>query len=375
MANSTPAPLQQILNSPWALVPLRFLRRTVPGLSGAMPPNFPLEATLGLAPVLLYLAGLVYMDSFKLVRFRTIFGMLLMGAFAALLSYFISGFVIDGLHLDFSTYSKFYAPFVEEGLKALFIIWLFSRNRIGFMVDAAILGLAVGAGFSVLENIYYAYIFPEASVGIWIIRGFGTALMHAGVTAVFAISAQTLRERHAHMGIWGFIPGFLAAAAIHSIFNQFIDYPAYSAAATIIALPLALLFLFDKSEHKVHDWLIHDYESHEHLLEDIRNGNFEHSEAGRFITTLAARFSKKVVTDIFTYIKLHTELVLRAEKLLLAKEQGKPAEPAKPAHESFRQLHALEKRIGRAAMLLVWPHLKFSRQELWELHQLEVQKA
>jgi hypothetical protein len=81
------------------------------------------------------------------------------------------------------------------------------------------------------------------------------------------------------------------------------------------------------------------------------------------------------VADIFTYIKLHTELVLRAEKLLLAKEEGKPAEPAKPAHEAFRQLHALEKRIGRAAMLLVWPHLKFSRQELWELHQLESEAA
>jgi RsiW-degrading membrane proteinase PrsW (M82 family) len=373
MAQSSPPPLQQILNSPWALVPLRFLRNTVPGLKGAMPPNFPLEATLGLAPVLLYLAGLVYMDSFKLVRFRTIFAVLLMGAFAAFLSYFISGFVIDGLNLDFSTYSKFYAPVVEEGLKALAIVWLFSRNRIGFMVDAAILGLAVGAGFSVLENIYYAYIFPEASVGIWIIRGFGTALMHAGVTAVFAISAQALRERHSHTGIWGYLPGFIAAAAIHSIFNQFIAYPAYSAAATIVALPLALLFLFDKSEHKVHDWLVHDYENHEHLLEDIRNGTFAHSEAGRFISTLAARFHKSVVADIFTYIKIHTELVLRAEKLLLAKENGTPAEPAKPAHESFKQLHFLEKKIGRAAMLTVWPHLQFTRQELWELHQLEVQ--
>src|ERR1700761_400355 len=375
MASHAPAPLQQILNSPWTLVPLRFLRRTLPGLNGAIPPNFAMEAALGLGPVLLYLAGLLYIDSFKLVRISTIVGVLLMGAMAALVSYFVSGIVIDALHLDFTTYSRFYAPVVEEGLKGLVVVWLFSRNRIGFMVDAAILGLAVGAGFSMLENVYYAYIFPEANVGVWIIRGFGTALMHGGVAAFFAVSAQTLRERHAHTGIWGFIPGFLAAASIHSIFNQFIDYPAYSAAATILALPLVLLFLFDKSEHKVHDWLVQDYESHEHLLDDIGNGNFAHSEAGRFINALADRYSKSVVADIFAYIKLHTELVLRAEKLLLAKEKGTPAEPEKSTAASFKQLHFLEKKIGRTAMLTVWPHLQFTRQELWELHQLEAQKA
>jgi RsiW-degrading membrane proteinase PrsW (M82 family) len=375
MASSAPAPLQQILNSPWALVPLRFLRNTLPGLNGAIPPNFAMESALGLGPVLLYLAGLIYIDSFKLVRASTIIGVLLMGMMAAFISYFLSGIVIDTLHLDFASYSKYYAPVVEEGLKGLAIVWLFRRNKIGFMVDAAILGLAVGAGFSLLENVYYAYIFPEANIGMWIIRGFGTALMHGGAAAFFAVSAQTLRERHAHTGIWGFIPGFLAAASIHSIFNQFIDYPAYSAAATILALPLVLLFLFDKSEHKVHDWLVHDYENHEHLLDDISSGKFAHSEAGRFINTLADRYSKSVVADIFAYIKLHTELVLRAEKLLLAKEKGTPAEPGKPLAESFAQLHRLEKKIGRTALLTVWPHLKFSRQELWELHQLEMQKS
>jgi len=368
-------PLQQILNSPWAVVPLRLLRSALPGLNGAMPPNFGIEAALGLGPVLLYLIGLLYIDSFKIVRARTIFAMLLLGAFAALLSYFAGGALIDATQMAFSTYSKFYAPLIEEGLKGLVIVWLFGRNRIGFMIDAAILGLAVGAGFSLFENVYYAYIFPDANVGLWIIRGLGTALMHGGAAAFFAVSAQTLRERHDHMGIWGFLPGFLAAASIHSIFNQFIDYPAYSAAGTILALPLVLLFLFDKSEHEVHSWLVHDYETHEHMLEDIKNGTYQNSAAGRFIQTLSARFDKNVVAAIFAYIKVHTELVLRAEKLLLAKENGEKVEIPHDIHDRFVELHALEKMIGRAAMLVIWPHLKFSHQELFELHQLEARAA
>ncbi len=357
------------------MVPLRFLRNALPGLNGQVPPNFGVEAALGLGPVLLYLVGLVYIDSFKLVRARTIIGVLLLGALAALLSYFVAGFVIDTFQLDFSAYSKYYAPVVEEGFKGLVIVLLFSRNRIGFMVDAAILGLAAGAGFSLFENVYYAYIFPDAEVGMWIIRGFGTALMHGGAAAFFAISAQTLRERHDHTGLWGYLPGFLAAAAIHSIFNQFVDYPIYSAAATILALPLVLLFLFDKSEHEVHNWLVHDYETHEHMLDDIRSGRYQNGAAGRFIQTLAARFSKDVVTAIFAYIKLHTELVLRAENILLAKENGQKVDIPHDIHTHFAELHGLERKIGRAAMLVIWPHLKFTHQELFELHQLEVEAA
>jgi RsiW-degrading membrane proteinase PrsW (M82 family) len=365
-------PIQQILNSPWALVPLRFLRSALPGLSGEMPPKFGIEAALGLGPVLLYLAGLLYIDSFKLVRLRTIIYVLMLGALAALLSYFAGGALIDATQMDFTTYSRYWAPFIEEGLKGLAVVWLFSRNRIGFMIDAAILGLAVGAGFSLVENVYYAYIFPEANIGVWTIRGLGTALMHGGAVAFFAVSAQTLRERHADTGWLGYLPGFVAASSIHAIFNRFIDYPSYSAAGTILALPLVLLFLFDKSEHEAHDWLVHDYETHEHMLADIESGRYQNGAAGRFIQAIAARFSREIVAAIFAYIKLHTELVLRAEKILLAKESGEKVEIALELHAAFAELHALERKIGRTAMLTIWPHLKFSRLELFELHQLEV---
>ena len=39
-------------------------------------------------------------------------------------------------------------------------------------------------------------------------------------------------------------------------------------------------------------------------------------------------------------------------------------------HEA-RDLHALEKAIGRTALLTITPHLHFSRNDLWEMHELE----
>jgi len=338
-----------------------------------MPMSFhlALEASVALLPVLLFLGGLIYLDSFRLVALTTAFAVLSLGAFAAGASYFVSGAAMDALHLDFAGYSRYAAPLVEESLKAAAVVLLFSRNRVGFMIDAIILGVAVGAGFSMFENIYYAWLFPDADIGVWIVRGFGTALMHGGTAAVFAVTAQILRERCHETGVAAYLPGFVMAVSLHSLFNQFTPWPLYSAAGTMVVLPLMLLFLFDKSEHEVHTWLIHDYETHERLLEAIRDGSFVHSEAARFISRLVEKFPRNVVTTIFAYVKLHTTLVLRAEQMTLAQETGRHVRATEADREDFARLHRLERSIGRTALLTIWPYLKFSRQEMFEIQSLE----
>jgi hypothetical protein len=117
--------------------------------------------------------------------------------------------------------------------------------------------------------------------------------------------------------------------------------------------------------------MLHDFETHEHMLDAIRNGSYANSEAGRFITDLSARMPKAHVEDMFAYIRLHTELVLKAEKLLLAREQGERKPRSTATHADFARLHALERKIGISAMLAIWPHLRFSHEELFELHELE----
>ena len=86
---------------------------------------------------------------------------------------------------------------------------------------------------------------------------------------------------------------------------------------------------------------------------------------------LAQKFDKAQVADMFDYIQLHTELVLRAEQMLLEREKGLKPKATADDKARFVELHALEGRIGRTALLTLWPHLHFSRQELSELYELE----
>src|SRR5215217_8904674 len=150
---------------------------------------------LALVPVLVLLAIFVWLDAFALMSFREILILLLLGGIGALAAYPVSGRLLDTLPIGFSHYSRFVAPWIEEAIKAAIVVLLFRLNRIGYKLDAVISGFAVGAGFSVVENIFYLIIFPEYGAGTWLVRGLGTAVMHGTTLAILAAIAHEFAER------------------------------------------------------------------------------------------------------------------------------------------------------------------------------------
>ena len=146
-------------------------------------------------------------------------GTILVGTAAAGASYFLNIAALERLDLEFVTYSRYVSPVIEETLKALIIVVLIRARRIAFLVDAAIAGFAVGTGFAVVENLYYLSMRPDSHMAVWVVRGFGTAIMHGGATAIFAIVSVALSEKKP--GITAFLPGLAAAVLLHSAFNHF----------------------------------------------------------------------------------------------------------------------------------------------------------
>jgi protease PrsW len=341
-----------------------------------------IKAAVAIGPVLAMLAVFVWLDTFKLVSWRQLAGLLAAGGALALISYFINGQFLDTLPIGFSPFSRFVAPPIEETLKATLILALVMRNRIGFMIDAAIAGVAVGAGFSVVENAIYLGIFTHATLGVWLVRGFGTALMHAGCTALFAVLGQFLTERYARIEAQRhrfealmFLPGLAAAIVAHGIFNQFAPSPIIGMTLTLFFVPLILFFVFVRSEHAAHSWLLTEFETHQHMLDDIRAGRLADSPAGRFVAALGRQYPPGVGADMFRYIQVHTSLVARAEADLIEREEGRDVPVSPEVREQLAELHALERRIGKSALMVLNPHLHFTRNELWEIHELEAHAA
>src|SRR5258706_12857254 len=121
-------------------------------------PNVEIVAShilVGLVPVLGFLATLFYLDSYKLVKLGWVVGIVVCGAIAAGASYVINAAVLDVVRIDLVDYSRYIAPIAEELAKALIIVALIYAHRIGFLVDAAIFGFAVGTGFAMIEYLYF----------------------------------------------------------------------------------------------------------------------------------------------------------------------------------------------------------------------------
>ena len=136
-----------------------------------------LTLVVGFVPVLLFLAALILMDSYKLVTRRSVALALGAGVLAAGISLLLNPLLLAG-GIDPTLLRRYWGPLLEEIVKAIYVVYLIRSAHVGFLVDAAILGFAVGTGFAVVENVYYASVVRDLGLGLWLVRGLGTAVMH-----------------------------------------------------------------------------------------------------------------------------------------------------------------------------------------------------
>jgi RsiW-degrading membrane proteinase PrsW (M82 family) len=332
---------------------------------------------LALVPVLVLLAMFVWLDAFKLTSFREILFLLLLGGMGAIAAYPVSGRLLDQLPIGFSSYSRFVAPWIEEAIKAVIIIGLFRLNRIGYKVDAVISGFAIGAGFSVVENIFYLWIYPDYGAGTWLVRGLGTAVMHGTTLAIMAAVAHEFAERESRAAagdfsfslLW-FLPGYLVAVALHTAFNQFPDRPFVAMMGAIIIAPIALIGIFHFGMAEAQRWLEAEHNEHRTQLETLRAGRWPDSPSGRRIAALAERLGPEAVTRIRRYWELQAWLVVEAEEALMEEAGGDAQFDKVQIRAALAEMSGLRRAIGKSGFAALKALLPFSRNDYWEVSEL-----
>ena len=335
-----------------------------------MPAEFMFKALVGLLPVALFLSALVYMDSYKLVSLKSVLTVIVVGGLVAFAAMYVNAWLMGFLGMEYRPYTRYAGPAVEEVLKALVVVYLFRANRIGFLVDSAIMGFAVGTGFAMVENFYMLQSHGDAHMVVWVVRGFGTAIMHGGVTAIFAVMSQALTERQMKINPLYYLPGLAAAFVLHSAFNHFLVAPVLQTVGTVLLLPPLLAAVFQRSAAALHDWLELDFDADARLIGMITSGEFAESKIGRFLADLKDKFEGPVVVDMLCYLRVYTELAIRAKAALLARENGLEVPVGERTRARFEELRYLEKSIGKTGCLAMKPFLQMERKDLWQMHVL-----
>jgi len=324
-----------------------------------------LAALVALVPVVLFLALLVLLDSFKLVKGTAVAAALGSGAAAALLSIPVTNAVDAALHLPTAALVRYAGPLIEESLKLVLIAVLLRRRRIGFPVDAAVLGFAVGAGFAVVENIVYLRALSETSLALWLVRGLGTAILHGGTSSIAAMTAKMMVDSSPNRLFRPLVSGWAVAVVLHSAYNHLLLPALASTLLLLIVFPVLILIVFQRSEAATREWVGAGLDLDIELLQLIASEHFALTRFGTYLEELRERFPGPVVVDMFCMLKLELELSVQAKALLLAREAGLKMAPHPDVAAGLAELRHLRSSIGPTGMLALTPLHVTSHRDDW----------
>lgn len=324
-------------------------------------------------PVFLLLLALIYLDSYKLVKKTDIVLCILYGIATGFVCFYLNIYLLVSYFSSFYEYAKTVAPIVEEIAKAILIIIFIKRNKIGFMIDGAIYGFAIGAGFALIENIFYINSMNEASIIVWIVRGIGTSVMHGGSTAILGIICMYFNNKTDKFDIKGVIIGIIFSIAIHWAFNQFWLEPTLFAVIAFVSIPIFIIVIYNINGISLRKWLEVEFGNEISLLQSLRKGEFSKTKAGQYFNMIKNRFSKEIVVDMICYIQLYLELSIKTKSILLLKEAGLPFDPDPEINAKLKELASLQKNIGKTGYLAIAPILRIKKRDMWKINFLEQQ--
>jgi RsiW-degrading membrane proteinase PrsW (M82 family) len=319
-----------------------------------------------LLPVLLFLGTLVVLDSFKLTPLRFVYVSIGWGAVAAIVSMYVNGALMGRMDLSEHTVIRYVAPFIEELCKASYLIILLLRKRLGFLADAAIHGFAVGAGFALIENTWFLNTLDASSGVVWVIRGFGTAALHGATMVIFVVSAKAMIDRYPSWRVFPMIPGLALSMSLHSLYNHFVLPPLQSTVLLLVAFPLFMLIVFDRSERLTRSWIGDGWQMDVDLLSSLNEGYISDSPVGHYLDTLRSKFEPHVVADMLCLLSLNVELAMSAKGVLMAREMGVEMEPDPDLKVKLAELEYLERSIGRTGLSTLDPLLHGSDRHTWQ---------
>ena len=320
---------------------------------------------IALSPVVAFLVLLQLLDSFRLVTIRTVLSTIAFGAVVAILWIPLHTWLLTTVDIDLKYFTRYIAPLTEELGKASVILVLLWRRRIGFLVDAAVLGFAVGAGFALVENADYLIHLENPSPALWLVRGFGTAILHGATTAIFAMVTRTMLERPGRSLVAASLPGFALATGIHSAFNHLLLPPLAMTALLLLLLPLLIVLVFQRSERATREWVTTGLDLDVELLQLVESDVFSATRFGTYLNELRTRVGGMVAADMFCMLRLDLEIAVQAKALLLAREAGLNLPVSADLEAALRESAYLQRSIGRAGMLALKPLQVVSDRDRW----------
>ena len=309
-------------------------------------------------PLLLYLLVLKSLDSFRIVHWRWLVVCMAVGCGSCLVAWAFS-------EMSAALAVPFYAPLIEEILKALVALCVMRLFRIVFFAEALCYGAAIGAGFSLVENVIYLYFSPDMLFATALFRGLGTSMLHIGCTALFLVLWLLAKNnsRKPFFRFWGIIPCLL----IHALHNLHYFQPLIQMVAVVVIFLVVFLCVSNYNEKCIGKWLDLSMMNDIDLLSAIKEGALPDTKAGEYLMSVKEQFDPYVFLDMICYVQLYLELTITGKSRMMLRESGlldEESEEEKAQYKAMlKEFDTLRGNIGKMGEIILRPIVKMTDED------------
>lgn len=309
-------------------------------------------------PLLLYLLVLKSLDSFRIVHWRWLVVCMAVGCGSCLVAWAFS-------EMSAALAVPFYAPLIEEILKALVALCAMRLFRIVFFAEALCYGAAIGAGFSLVENIIYIYFSPEMLFATALFRGLGTSMLHIGCSSLFLVLWLLAKNNSwkTVFRLWGILPCIL----IHALYNLHHFQPLVQMVAVVVIFLVIFLCVSNYNEKCIGKWLDQSMMNDIDLLSAINDGTLPDTKAGQYLMSVKEQFDPYVFLDMICYVQLYLELTITAKSRMMLRESGlidAESEDDKSQRTAMlKEFNTLRGNIGKMGEIILHPIVKMTAED------------
>lgn len=210
---------------------------------------------VAVTPMVAMLIFIWWVDRYDREPLKYVFGAFLWGGFGAIALSILGtdagirmlGGIVNTTEFDFP--AVVLAPFIEEFMKGLVVIFLLRMRQFDNVTDGLVYGAASGLGFGMTENFMYFTQFVGSAPGFeWLnllfIRSMMTANMHCAASATFGAGISKFKDggKNPWMSVGGF---YLLAVFLHATWNFLVTSrsEAYWGIAVLILI-IYIIFIF-----------------------------------------------------------------------------------------------------------------------------------
>lgn len=205
----------------WPIVLSAPLVVVVIGLQVASAPE---AIPMSLVPLLFVVPALLWLDRVHPQPWSARIHALLWGATITVLVGALVNTAAEGA-LGESVADVVVAPFVEETMKGLGVLWAVRRREVEGAMDGIVIAGWVALGFTVVEDMVFFALSAEEGelLQSFVLRGLITPFAHPLLTfwTGLAVGIAVYRRRPLAWAVWG----YAIAVAMHALFNETWSWP------------------------------------------------------------------------------------------------------------------------------------------------------